>query len=48
MQSDEKSFSRDVVLDSYNIAYGDEDSIRDPKNKRRIFWDLLYEDFKSE
>ena len=31
MQSDENNFCRDVVLESFNIEYIDEDSISDQK-----------------
>ena len=33
MQSDGDSFCEDVVLDSFNMAYRDEDSILDQKNE---------------
>ena len=36
MQSDGNSFSGDVVLDSFNMAYRDEDSSLDQKYKKQI------------
>ena len=38
MQSDENSFSGDVVLDSFHMEYSDEDSILDKKYEKQIFW----------
>jgi len=46
MQSDGNSFCGDVVLDSFNKAYRDEDSILDQKFEKQISEDLYYEDFK--
>ena len=46
MQSDGNSFYGDVVLDSFNMVYSDEDSIEEQKHAKRIFWDLYYEDFE--
>ena len=43
MQSDEKSFFGDVVLDSFDMSYRDEDSIIDQKYEKQIFWALYYE-----
>ena len=48
MQSDENSFSDDVVLDSFNMIYSDEDNIEDLEYKKRIFGDLYEEDFKFQ
>ena len=47
MQSDGNSLCRDVVLDSFNVPYRDEDSILDLKYAKEIFWDLYNEDFKG-
>ena len=44
MQSDWNSFCRDIVLDSFNLAYGDLDDILDQVWKEIIFWDLYHED----
>ena len=38
MQSDGNSFCGDVVLDSFNMEYSDEDSILDKKYVKQIFW----------
>ena len=38
MQSDGNSFCGDVVSDSFNMEYGDEDSILDKKYEKQIFW----------
>ena len=38
MQSDGKSFCGDVVLDSFNMEYSDEDSILEKKYEKKIFW----------
>ena len=43
MHSDGSSFCGDVVLDSYNIAYRDKDSILD-----QIFSAFYYEDLEFE
>ena len=40
MQSDGYSFYGDVVLDSFNIAYRDEESILDQK---QIYLDFYYD-----
>jgi len=48
MQSDGNSFYGDVVLDSFNMVYIDEDSILDERYVKRIFWDLYYKDFQFE
>ena len=45
MQSDGNSFCGDVVLDSFNKAYRDKDTILDQKYEKRIFFYLYYEDF---
>ena len=45
-QSDGNRFCGDVVFDSFNMAYRDEDSILDQKYEKQVFWDLYYEDFK--
>ena len=37
MQSDGNSFSWDVVLDSFNMVYSDEDSILEQTYEKRIF-----------
>ena len=44
MQSDGKSYCGNVVLDSFNMVYSDENSILGKKIKKRIFWDIYYED----
>ena len=41
MQSDEKSFFGDVVLDSFDMSYRDEDSIIDQKYEKQIFCALI-------
>ena len=46
MQSERKSFIGDVVLDSFDISYRDEDSMLDQKYEKQIFLALYYEDFK--
>ena len=46
MQSDGNNFREDIVFDSFDISYRDEDSILDKKFKKQISWDLYYEDFK--
>ena len=46
MQSDGNSFCGDIVLDSFNMVYSDENSIYDQKYEKRTFWDLYFEDFK--
>ena len=38
-------FWGDIVLDSFNMAYGDGGSIIDQKYENQIFWDL-YKDYK--
>ena len=45
IQSDKKGFWGDVVLDNFNMAYRDEDSIWDQKYEMKILCDLYYEDF---
>ena len=42
MQSDGKSFCGDVVLDSFNMVYSNEDSILDKKIEKRVIWDLFF------
>ena len=46
MQSEGIGYCGYVVLDSYNMSYGDEDSILDQKYEKQMSWDLYYEDFK--
>ena len=46
MQTDGYNYWGDVVLDSFNMAYRDEDSIWDKKCAKQIFWNLYYEDFR--
>ena len=46
MQSDGNSFCGDVVLDTFNMVYSNEDSIFDKKYEKRIFGELYYEHFK--
>ena len=45
MQSDGICFYGNVVLDSFNNASRDKDSILDQKYEKQIFLDLYYEDF---
>ena len=40
MQSDGNSFCRDVVFDSFDMEYGDKDSILDQQYVKLIFWYL--------
>ena len=40
MQSDGNRFCGDVVLDSFNMAYKDTDSILDQKYEKQKCWDL--------
>ena len=47
-QSDGNSYGGKVVLDSFNMAYRDEDNIYDQKYEKQIFWNLYYKDFKIE
>ena len=44
MQSDGNSYCGDVVLDSFNMTYRDEDGILDQKYEKQIFWDLYHEE----
>ena len=46
MQSDGNSFWGDVVLDSFDMAYRDEDNILDQMNKTNMFG-FYYDDFNS-
>ena len=46
MQSDGKSFGRDVVLDYVNMAYRDIDNILYQIIEKKIFSDFYYEDLK--
>ena len=46
MQSDRSSISGDVVLDSFNMVYRDEDSNLDQIYEEEIFSTLYYDDFK--
>ena len=48
MQSDGNIFCGDVVLDGFNTAYMDEDSILDQKYEKPISMDLYYGNFKCE
>ena len=41
MQSDGNSFYGDVVLDSFNMVYSDEDSIKDRKYENETFVILI-------
>ena len=45
MHSDVNSFFGDVVLDSFNMSYRDEDSILDLEYEKQIFCGLYYKDF---
>ena len=45
MQWHGNSFCGDVVLDSFNMVYSDEDSIKTKNIKNDFFWDLYDEDF---
>ena len=45
MQSAEKSFCGDVVLNEFNMSYWVEDSILEEKYENQISWDIYYEDF---
>ena len=42
MQSDGNSFCGGVVLNSFNMVYGDEVSMIDQKYEKQIFLDLYY------
>ena len=44
--NDENSFCGDVVMDSFNMAYTDEERIEDQKYDEQIFRELYHEDFK--
>ena len=46
MQSDENSFCGDVILDSFNMAYMDWDSILDQNFEKQKFIILYLEDSK--
>ena len=46
MQSDGNSISGEVVLDSFNISYRDDDNIFDKMWEKQISWDFFYEDLK--
>ena len=48
MQSDGNRFWGDVVFDSFNMAYQDENSILDWKYEKQISLALYYEYFKFE
>ena len=41
MQSEGNSFCRDVVLNIFNMAYRDKDSILTKKYEKQIFWELV-------
>ena len=45
MQSDGNSFGGDVVLDSFNMLYRDEDSMLEQKYEKQLSWDLYYKHF---
>ena len=45
-QSECNSYFGDVVLDSFNMAYRDEDSVRDNKYDKKIFWNLYNKNLK--
>ena len=46
MQADGNSFCGDVVMNSFNMAYRDEDSILDQIYKKQIFSDFHYKEYK--
>ena len=46
MQSDGNRFDGNVVLDSFNMAFGHEDSVLNQNYEKQIFRDLYYKDFK--
>ena len=46
MQSDGNRFCGDVVLDSFNMAYGHEDSVLDKNYEKQISRDRYYKDFE--
>ena len=48
IQSDGNRFCRDVVLDSFNMAYGYADSVLDQKYEKKIYRDLYNKDFELE
>ena len=48
MQSDGNSYCGDVVLDSFNMAHKDKDSILYLKYKKQISLELYDEDLKDE
>ena len=41
MQSDGNTFCGDVVLDSFDMAYRDEDNILYQKYEKQIFWEPI-------
>ena len=43
MQSDVNSFCQDVILDSVDMAYRDENNILEKIYKKQIFSDFYYE-----
>ena len=45
VQSDGNNFCGDVVLDSFNLAYKDQDNILDKIYEKQIFSVLYYKDF---
>ena len=45
MRSDGNSFGGDVVLDSFNKAYMDEDNILDQMYRNQICLDIYYYDY---
>ena len=48
MQSDGNRLCGDVVLDSFNMVYGHEDSILEQKYEKQISRDRYHKDFKFE
>ena len=46
MQSDGNSFGGDVVLDSVNMSYRDEDCILDPIYEKQMFLNMHDKDIK--
>ena len=45
--TDRKGYFRDIVLDSVNIAFRDEDNIFDKIHEEKIYSDIYHEDFIS-
>ena len=46
MQLNGNRFCGDVILSSFNMSFRYEDSIKDQKYEKKIFWELHYENFK--